>query len=76
MQVRMNKQQQHTDHGWEMCLMQNLFPEVIMKPKMDKPMWFSGRIEFHKAKGHWLTGNEAAYDLCANAGLEAAACYK
>lgn len=56
--------------------MQNLFPEVIMKPKMDKPMWFSGRIEFHKAKGHWLTGNEAAYDLCANAGLEAAACYK
>lgn len=33
-------------------------------------------IEFRKAKGHWLTGNEAAYDLRANAGLEAAACYK
>lgn len=42
MQVRMNKQQQCTDRGWDMGLMQNLFLEVVMKPKMDKLTWFAG----------------------------------
>lgn len=48
--------QQCKNYGWEMRLMQNLFQEVIMKPKMDKTPVVSRKMVFQASlqeTTHW-----------------------